>query len=69
MSKTILSARELELIAKVSEFIHELNNPGGNPNPEFVGYFTWEYRRDGQVLAEPHQDFPDEVELTPPTEN
>lgn len=69
MSKPILSPTELEFISKVSQFIYELNNPGGEPSPEFPGYFTWEYRRDGDVVAEPSADFPSEVELSAPSDN
>lgn len=69
MSKPIFTPTELEFISKVSQLIYELNSPGRKPSPEFPGYFTWEYRRNGDVVAKPSADLPSGVELSAPSDN
>lgn len=62
-STVLLSPDEMQAIAKVASFIHNLNNPGASPILEFGGYFAWTYTRDGEVVAEMDADFPDLISL------
>lgn len=59
----LFSHQELQAMAEVHTTVFRVNNPPGNQEALFEGYFTWSYVRSGDVIATQSGDFPDQIEI------